>query len=340
MSLAVALAKLLRLSWDAGVKELRAQMQGVVDAGGSVKMLDIASLRSEQRVALALEDSPRGDAVRFALKQASPVAIIVADREGRSLVPQNVRGSTALERDADGNVARKFEQDIRSVENRYALIIDAREKNLDVKGARYEPPHGSNATSPSESPVPRAAAAALSSRGEAGATAASAPDGAQVLARVSMPAFLGEVSALPGRHPLEAKSAAVLGGGERLGNETVAVDRRTERQEKLQIQLTSSGLPCGDDQRIALAQQLVRFGLSGVDLHTLSDDSVAVTNIKGTTVGHLHKKSDGSIRYTDSNENGFEVDSDGSAKTVLKGYSEVEAQRPERSSTMHRGRRY
>lgn len=132
----------------------------------------------------------------------------------------------------------------------------------------------------------------------------------------------------------------MLGGGERLGNETVAVDRRTERQEKLQIQLTSSGLQCGDDQRIALVQQLVRFGLSGVDLHTMSDDSVAVANIKGTTVGHLYKKSDGSIRYTDSNENGFEVDSDGSAKMVLKGYSEVEAQRPERSSTMHRGRRH
>lgn len=155
-----------------------------------------------------------------------------------------------------------------------------------------------------------------------------------------MPAVLGEVSALPGRHPLEAKSAAVLGGGERLGNETVAVDRRTERQEKLQIQLTSSGLQCGDDQRIALAQQLVRFGLSGVDLHTLSDDSVAVANIKGTTVGHLHKKSDGSIRYTDSNQNGFEVGPDGSAKIVLKGYGETESQQHENSSTLHRGRRH
>ncbi|WP_143433026.1 hypothetical protein [Herbaspirillum camelliae] len=329
-----------RLSWDAGVKELRAQMQGVVDAGGSVKMLDIASLQSEQRVALALEDSPRGDAVRFALKQASPVAMVVADREGRSLVPQNVRGSTALERDGDGNVARKFEQDIRSVENRYALIIDAREKNLDVKGARYEAPQVSNAASPSESPVPRPAAAALSSRGEAGAAAASTPDGAQVLARGSMPAVLGEVSALPGRHPLEAKSAAVLSGRGRLGNEAVVADRSMEGQEKLQFQLTSSGLQCGDDQRIALAQQLVRFGLSGVDLHTLSDDSVAVANIKGTTVGHLHKKSDGSIRYMDSNENGFEVGSDGSAKIVLKAYSETESQQHENSSTLHRGRRH
>jgi len=42
----------------------------------------------------------------------------------------------------------------------------------------------------------------------------------------------------------------------------------------------------------------------------------------------------------DSNENGFEVGSDGSAKIVLKGYSETESQKHENSSTLHRGRRH
>lgn len=336
-----------RQSWYASLNELKAQMQAVVDAGGAVKMIDIATLSSDKRVELALEDSPLGDAVRFALKQGSPFATVVTDRDNHSLVPQHVRGSTAIERDEDGNVTQKFEQDIRSADTKYALIIEAREKNIDVEGARYQRPQPAEATAqpepvaqepapdtpvqhtpdsgndPGASPEHDSAAHAGESDGGGGDDDTATDD---VVPVPSLPPASAAGEQPPQGGQQGTGEPASPPGQELPSGMDLAGDQYHAHQDNLQFQLIGSGLPLSDDQRTVLSQQLAQLGLGEVDLHEMADGSITIANSEGSAVGYLQKQSDGAIRYVDSNDNGFEVGADGRSQVVLKGYSETERQ--------------
>ncbi|AON55136.1 hypothetical protein Hsc_2856 [Herbaspirillum seropedicae] len=103
-----------------------------------------------------------------------------------------------------------------------------------------------------------------------------------------------------------------------------AARRNADDQHSLQRQLLCTDIQADDHQRIMVAQNLVNIGVREVSFHPISESSVGVVNSKGITVGHLEKKSDGSIRYADNNENGFEISVSGRSQHVLRGRSEDE----------------
>lgn len=105
-------------AWEAGLKDLKSKVSAISQAGGSPKLIDIASMTGEERIAAAMEDSPTGAAVRFAIAQGSPIAL-VNESTGAGDLP------TAAS-----------EQDIRAQNNSYELVIQGREQNL--PGERYD----------------------------------------------------------------------------------------------------------------------------------------------------------------------------------------------------------
>ncbi|MCA1323476.1 cadherin-like domain-containing protein [Herbaspirillum sp. alder98] len=106
----------------------------------------------------------------------------------------------------------------------------------------------------------------------------------------------------------------------------VAGDQYAVIHQSIVEQLQNTSLALAGNQQTTLTQQLGQLGLSDVDFHEMSDGTITIANSEGTAIGHLEKNQDGSVRYVDSNDNGFEIDAQGRSQIVVKGYSEAERQ--------------
>lgn len=138
---------------------------------------------------------------------------------------------------------------------------------------------------------------------------------------------------IPFSTELEAKIRSVI--GEQFGDAAAKIhpggmgidaDQYALHRNSIQGQLQSTNLRLSASQKTTLSQQLAQLGLNDVELHQMPDGSISIANKEGSAVGHLEQQSDGSIRYVDDHDNGFEVSPNGRSQMVFKGYSESDRQ--------------
>lgn len=115
-------------SWEAGLADLNRLIRNITSEGGQVSLINVATLSSEDRIALASQNSPEGEAVRLAMAQGSPMAVVAVDAQGNSLVPSH-RGTDYIAVDESGQVDPAALDGLRAHNNDYELLMQAREDN-------------------------------------------------------------------------------------------------------------------------------------------------------------------------------------------------------------------
>ena len=115
-------------SWEAGLADLNRLIGNITSEGGQVSLINVATLSSEDRIALASQNSPEGEAVRLAMAQGSPMAVVAVDVQGNSLVSSS-RGTDHVAVDESGQVDPAALDGLREHNNNYELLMQAREDN-------------------------------------------------------------------------------------------------------------------------------------------------------------------------------------------------------------------